>query len=48
MAGIGRGGVVNVWGFRPRPAGLGSASEVRRVIGSRTTRGSLWFGFGGE
>lgn len=48
MAAIGGGCVVNVWGFGLRPAGLGSASEVRRVIGGHQTWGSLWFGFRGD
>lgn len=48
MAAIGGGCVVNVWGFRLCPAGLESASEVRRVIGGHQTWGRLWFGFGGD
>lgn len=47
MAAIGGDCVVTVWGFRLHPAGLGSASEVRRVRGGHQTWGSLWFGFGG-
>lgn len=47
MAAIGGGCVVTVGGFRLRPAGLGFASEVRRVRGGISHGAACGLGFGG-